>query len=164
MSALSEELSLAQSARQELMKWKLIVVSALGAAGLGFVENKINFNLHLVILLIPFSCVYIDLLCRNLSIKTKRIAFFLSTLKDNSDNDTDIKFAKFYLSLKTKSGLSLETYALVGSSITISLIIAIAGFIIEEGHLAWLFLLSGLLSIFISFLIELRYNRKKVIW
>lgn len=161
MSAISEELALAQSARQELLKWKLIVVSTLGAAGLGFIENKVKINLHLVILLIPFSCVYIDLLCRNLSVRTKQIAFFVSTLEDTDGNKIDIQFAKFYFHLKTKTGLSLETYALVGSSITISLIISVTGFIVERNYMAWLFLISGLLSIAISILVEIRYHKEK---
>ena len=161
-SALSDELRLAQNARQELLKWKLVVISALGSAGLGFVENKTSFNLHLVLLLIPFSCAYVDLLCRNLSVRTKRIVYFMSTLEDDNTNEIDIKFAKFYQNLKTKTGLSLETYALIGSTITISAFVAFVGFFIKgKDNEQWLFLITGVIAIIISILIELKYLKEK---
>jgi len=40
MSSLREEIVASEQLRSDLVKWKLIIVSALGAAGLGFTEHS----------------------------------------------------------------------------------------------------------------------------
>ncbi len=114
-SAIFKEMLASQKRRDDLMKWKLIVISALGAAGLGLVENKCFDNLQLILTVIPVACVYIDMLCRYLSLRTKRINSFISTLDE--PNDIDVKYAKFYLNLRPKAGGTLESYALFLSTI-----------------------------------------------
>jgi hypothetical protein len=160
--AIFSELLAAQTTRDELMKWKLIVVSALGAAGLGFIENKTLFDLHLIIAIIPFACVYIDLLCRNLSVRTKRINHFITTLSNDESIEIDIKYAQFYQDIKKLSGQSLESYALIWSTILISIIVSLIGIIRKDSYFVQLlFISSGLLSIVLSWLVERRYKFEK---
>ena len=56
----------AQKGRTDLLKWKLILVAALGALGLGIngfsKDAKPALSLDLALCLIPLVCVYVDLL------------------------------------------------------------------------------------------------------
>ena len=74
---LRTELNAAQKARDELMKWKVVAVTLVGAAALGFSESSPS-GAHLALAVIPFACAYVDLLCRNLSVRSKRVSRFLS--------------------------------------------------------------------------------------
>jgi uncharacterized membrane protein len=159
-AAIFAELLSSQKSRDELMKWKLIVISTLGAAGLGLFESKRFENLHLILAVIPVACVYVDMLCRYLSLRTKRINYFISTLTES--NDIDIKYAKFYLSVRNKAGQTLESYALIWSTIFISCIIVITGFLTKNNTLIrFSFTISGILCIVFSFLVEMRYKYEK---
>jgi hypothetical protein len=60
MSALREEIIEAEKARTDLLKWKLIIVSGLGAAGLGFTGQSNVPGAPFVLLLIPGVCLYVD--------------------------------------------------------------------------------------------------------
>src|SRR5215831_8078248 len=78
MSSLRKEIVEAQKVRSEILKWKLILVAALGAVGLGFSNpNTIVPNAYLVLLLIPLVCFYVDLLCRHMSLRIIVIGAFL---------------------------------------------------------------------------------------
>ena len=60
------------------LKWKLILVAALGAVGLGFSNrNTVVPNAYLVLLLIPLVCFYVDLLCKHMSLRIIVIGAFL---------------------------------------------------------------------------------------
>lgn len=156
------ELLSAQSTRDELMKWKLIVISTLGATGLGFIENNASIDLHIVIAIIPFACVYIDLLCRNLSVRAKRINQFIATLSNEVYLDIDVKYAQFYQKIKKLSGQSLESYTLIWSTIMISAIVLCIGiFRNDDFFVRGLFISSGILCILFSRLIEKRYRFEK---
>ena len=66
----------AQKARSDLLKWKIIVVAALGATGLGLTEKESRPYADLVLGCIPFVCAYIDALCRHLSLRIRVICQF----------------------------------------------------------------------------------------
>lgn len=158
MTSFLDELLETQKSRNDLMKWKLVVVSALGAAGLGFVENKSGLNLHLIIIMIPIACVYIDLLCRNLSVRRKRIIYFMADLKDDNF-ETDIKYAQFYRNIKKESGRSLESFAVLWSTILISLGVILIGFFLKDiASMKVLFISIGIIVIFLSWFVERRFQ------
>ena len=58
-----------QKSRNGLMKWKLIIVSALGSAALGLFKFDGASKLYLITIVIPMACVYVDLICRTLSLR-----------------------------------------------------------------------------------------------
>ena len=68
------------------MKWKLLLVSGLGAAGLGFSEHSGTFRAELVLCCIPFVCAYVDLVCNHLSLRIRVIGKFISStaIEDNT--------------------------------------------------------------------------------
>ena len=98
MVSLRNEIMEAQKTRSDLMKWKVVLVSSLGAVGLGITEihtvDKIKFVPGLVLCLIPFVCVYVDSLCRHLMCKILVIGRFLAT-HDPKDTELLCKYEKF---------------------------------------------------------------------
>jgi hypothetical protein len=62
MEILRQEIIEAQKIRAELNKWKLLIVSALTAVGLGLTESRSVPYAELVLCGIPFACAYVDLL------------------------------------------------------------------------------------------------------
>jgi len=156
-----EKLLEAQKARNELMKWKLILVAAIGSAGLGLLRpNEFN-QLYLIIIIIPITSVYVDLLCRNLSLRSLKINIFASTYADADNNESiDIKYHKFYQ--QRHVGTSLESIALFWSTIFITIIITITGILLSEGKkIKLLFVFSGLLSLILTIFVERFYQYKK---
>lgn len=162
--AIFDELFESQKARNELMKWKLIIVSVAGSFGLSFLQTDAGTNLYLVILVIPFACVYVDLLCRNLSIRTKKISKFISNLPDEDNSDADIQYHKHYHTLKKQSGASFETFALLISTVLLTLGVTILGVLVSNRHeIRWLFIGLGVFNLACSFLVEIKYRKEKAI-
>jgi len=76
MEILRQEVIETQKARSELIKWKLLLVSALGAAGLGFAKSDSDINAEVLLCCIPFVCAYVDSQYMNLSLRIMGIATF----------------------------------------------------------------------------------------
>jgi hypothetical protein len=81
---LRTEIIEAQKARIDLFKWKIILVAALGAAGLGLGETSSRQGDHMMgrpdflFCLIPLVCIYVDILCSHLNLRIFVIGrFFL---------------------------------------------------------------------------------------
>ncbi len=77
MEKLREEILQAEQTRSDLLKLKLSLVGAIGALGLGFSAGVLVKNAVLVLNVIPFVCVYVDLLCRHLTLRIVVIGSFL---------------------------------------------------------------------------------------
>jgi hypothetical protein len=186
-AAILDERLQAQKDRIDLMKWKLIIVAAIGSAGLGFFkENGIN-NAFSIIIFIPFSCVYVDLLCRKLSLRALKINIFLAQYPYANGSNIDTEFFRYYQHLiktpkaklendnqnpqETKSEKSifvlkgpnsLESLALIISTMLLTVFVTVAGYLISiVGWIRILFLISGLLCIVASLLIDAYYRKNK---
>jgi hypothetical protein len=80
MQTLREEILQAQRTRSDLLKWKLGLVGVIGSIGLGLAGSRVPTHADLVLCAIPFVCVYVDLLCRHLSLRMIVVgAFFRET-------------------------------------------------------------------------------------
>ena len=77
MQVLRDEILQSESVRSDLLKWKLALAGALGAAGLGFAGSDDLRHADLVLCAIPPVCVYVDLLCLHLNLKMLVIGTFL---------------------------------------------------------------------------------------
>ena len=156
-SGLYTQLQSAQESRAQLMRWKLVVIAGIGAPALGFTGIKANVSSHLALAVIQLACLYIDVMCRELSIRSKRVSTFLSN-REHSD-----KFAKdfetFYRS--TKRGFSLESFALIGSTVVSSILVGIIGFVLSS---EWLyrvvFAISTASGLAGSFVIHILYGNR----
>ena len=173
METLRTEIIESQKARNDLMKWKLLLVSGLGAAGLGFSEHSGTFRAELVLCCIPFVCAYVDLVCNHLSLRIRVIGKFISSTVIEDNTITCIKAYEKFVDAKIRgSGIpgngeigafDLENWALIGSSILLSL--GLVGYAFWIGLQAGSpFMLSGILGILASIIIQqsAAARRKKI--
>jgi hypothetical protein len=114
---LAEEILQAQQSRSDLLKWKLVLTAALGAAGFGFGLGKDVTSSPLLLALIPFACVYVDLLCYNLSMRQLVIGAFFR--KNGNDYEE-------YVGTHRKV-FGLEDLALRGSTVTVCIMLLLVG-------------------------------------
>ncbi len=168
MNNLKTELLHAQKTRDDLMKWKLMLVSGIGAAGLGFSNSTSPKYAELAICLIPFACVYVDLLCRNLSIRTKSISAFISSGSSSDSVNLEILFERFYALFDSKRK-AMEGMAFVYSTIVLSVAITMSGILIIytkkienvpflDFWPSLLFIASGVGGILFSWVVEFQYK------
>lgn len=179
MSSLREEIVASQKLRSDLYKWKLIIVSALGAAGLGFTEHGEHAGFryaYLVLVLIPFVCFYVDLLCKHVSIRIMVIGTFIRL------GFCGVETAYEGFVVKTREKLNvfvLEDWALQGSTTVLSSLIMFGGLLflvipeMEPGSVAigrisvpmryvvaLMFTGSGLAGVILSLVAEWLYKRR----
>jgi hypothetical protein len=138
MEMLREEILQSERVRSELLKWKLGLVGALGALGLGFAGTERLNHADLVLCAISPVCVYVDLLCRHLTLKMLVIGRFLASLKESGDAT-----ARTYAAYEKRaqnaraisvgnnggsvSAFALEDWALSLSTLALSLAIIVYG-------------------------------------
>ena len=113
---LPDEILQAQQSRSDLLKWKLVIAATLGAAGFGLSE-KVD-PAPLLLTLIPFSCLYVDLLCHNLSIRQIMIGTFYA--KQRGDD-----YERFVA--RNRGALCMEDWALWGSTLTVCILLLFVG-------------------------------------
>jgi hypothetical protein len=148
MSVLREEIIESEKIRSELLKWKLIIVSVLGATGLGFTEYGKAPNANLVLLVIPLACVYVDLLCRHINLRIIAIGTFirLGFCGEEAAYENFILETTKMGPKKNMSIFALEDWALDGSTVLLSVLVIVAGLILP--NVAWiLFAISGSIGI-----------------
>jgi hypothetical protein len=78
MEKLRDEILQCESTRADLLKWKLAIAGGIGAAGLGFAGSVDLRHADLVLCVVPLVAVYVDLLCRHLTLKMLVIGTFLT--------------------------------------------------------------------------------------
>src|SRR2546421_9370237 len=110
----------AQKIRSDLLKWKIIVVAALGATGLGLSTQSLAYT-DLVLCCIPFVCAYLDLLCRHLSLRIRVIsrpweAGWLSEANPTPDSPYTRVHERFVQAARLQGILALEDFTVVASS------------------------------------------------
>lgn len=81
-SKLPDEIIDAHQSRADLLKWKFILVAALGAVALGLGEK--SSPAPLLLALIPWVCLYVDLLCSNLNLRQIAIGTFYARSRKES--------------------------------------------------------------------------------
>lgn len=111
-----------QKARSDLMKWKLILVATLGAAGLG-VRNPPVYHL---LCLIPLVCVYVDALCAHLSLRIKLIGqFVVAQQAETEDQHYERAYEEFIR--ESSPSHQLEFDALYWSTYFVSTLVVVSG-------------------------------------
>ena len=172
METLRNELIETQKVRADLMKWKLLIVAGIGGAALGFSGGDGGnppTSAHLALAIIPLACVYVDLLCRHMSLRNKAIGLFIAAGGHQSYHLRD--YERFYLEVSETawSRVSLESVALVGCTVFLSLAIIPIG-IMASGLPLWpvptewpatLFVGSGACGVLFSWALHARYSGAK---
>jgi hypothetical protein len=168
MDSLRNEIIEAQKSRSDLMKWKLVLVSGLGAVGLRLTDipddTTVKHVSGIVLCLIPFACSYVDALCRHLFCRILVIGRFLA-LHDNSDPNLLCKYEQFTKSaremkftwLKVKkpylSAFGFENLILPVSSVVLGIFLIIISDYFEgiEKFMIWI---SGIVGVILPILID----------
>jgi hypothetical protein len=97
---LRTEIIEAQKARSDLFKWKIILVATLGAVALGLGPKDIlpptasappRFLNDYLLCIIPFVCLYVDILCSHMNLRMLVIGHYLrlAHLKKGEPNDAE---------------------------------------------------------------------------
>ena len=82
---LREEILNAESVRSDLLKWKLGLIGAIGASGLGLAGSSGVGNAELVLAAIPPVALYVDLLCLHLTLRILVIGAFVQRSQSAGD-------------------------------------------------------------------------------
>ncbi len=123
---LRTEIIESQKTRTDLLKYKLFIIAIIGSIGLGISETKFNIrNIDYILYILPFVCIYIDLLCYHNTIRILVIASFLTRIKNEYEMyinllGTDKKDGNRYY-------FNLEDIILRGSSLFIALLLIVYG-------------------------------------
>lgn len=118
VSSLRTQIIETQKIRSDLMKWKLVLVSGLGAAGIGL--EKFNITQQIILLaLIPLVCVYVDAMCAHLSLRILLIGEFIATYDPLNDDEKCAQSYECFIRQKPQS-YGLEEFALRWSTIFLS--------------------------------------------
>lgn len=127
---LRDEIVESEKARTDLMKWKLILVAAIGAASFGIGSNvPTGSNPPFVLLaLVPFVCLYVDAICIHTEIRIITIARFLRTGGKGSLGANSIarKYEEYCTEFRAR--FSLEGFALLITTLGLSLLVFILGY------------------------------------
>lgn len=141
MDKLREEIIESQKSRSDLVKWKLLIVSALGAIGFGTgfpgVGNACKPILG-ILFLIPFVSLYVDILCYHLALRMIVIGAFLKSSEiicegQSSDFKAELTFLQKYENFAADTrgdklvAFDLEDWALWYSTRALSVIVSIIG-------------------------------------
>lgn len=130
LQSLRAEIIESEKARIDLLKYKLIALAALGAIGLGFSGHQgasILPQSDYVLCIIPFVCIYVDLLCMHNTIRILVVGSFLKYYNDPYENF--IAELGENTSHPKKSGyfFVLEDLAIYWSSVILSGLLALHG-------------------------------------
>jgi hypothetical protein len=78
MDSLRKEIVESQKMRVDLMKWKLILIAGIGGVAIGLTEKlPKDFDSRLLLCLLPIANIYVDLMCRHLTLRILVIGRYL---------------------------------------------------------------------------------------
>lgn len=158
MDQLRSEIVESQKARTDFLRWKLVIVAALGAVGLGLSGSHGPFVL--VLLAIPLVCFYVDLLCNHINLRIQVIGAFIR-LHQSEPQDKTLHDYELYVNGQRRAfelengALKWSTWALSAAVGFYGLFLATVGKDLTEGiPLAG----SGMLGFGLSALVSWMYN------
>jgi hypothetical protein len=173
----------AQKARLDLLKWKVILVAALGAAASGIVETHRASNPNLLFALVPLVCIYVDLLSRDQTLRIIVMSRYLlldklptetayedfvdqvtrmqvATVRE-SLRDATVRFRKALNGTSTASAYAFQAFAQDWSTVFLSgavIVWAIASGV--HGLDEWATIASGTIGLVLALTFYLAYARR----
>lgn len=135
---LRDEIIESQKAQASFTRWKILLVTIFGAAGLGVLPyGRFSEGSLALLALLPLVCLYVDALCYHSGIRVMVIARYLrgsdssedqQPATDGSDyNTTDLVAARDYENyvVSTRDRFNMEGFALLWVSRFVSVAVAI---------------------------------------
>lgn len=119
--SLRDELLAAQSQRLELAKYKLVAVAVLGSVAIGAGGAADSTSVPYLIGLIPFVCLYLDIISETKKVQYMAIGSFLSKQDDQS------LLAKYERFCAQNREVFYQNYAYKYSTLIISIAILLLG-------------------------------------
>jgi hypothetical protein len=119
---LRQEIVESEKSQADFLKWKLIVVAAIGSVSLGFTSSTGSSSARTQSLLcfIPLICLYVDLISLHIMSRVRTIGAFLK--------ETGSDYEKFVFAVRARANpFGLESFALQGSSFLLNGILVILG-------------------------------------
>jgi hypothetical protein len=124
VSCLRNEIVASENARLDFIKWKIVLVAALGAVGLGLVSDT-KVAAPAVLGFIPIACAYVDVVCAHVNFRILLIARFLRT-GGRANRPPDSATADYEaLCEEQRGGFRLESVVLVGTTVAMSILVAV---------------------------------------
>lgn len=124
LEKLRDEIVESQKVRTDFLKWKLFLVAAIGAAafGIGSRDSQSQSPPLVLLGLIPFVCLYVDAVCIHNQMRILIIARFM---RRGSLGQTAKAYEEYCRT--QRSAWSLEDFALVGTTIFLSVLVLLVG-------------------------------------
>ena len=124
VSCLRNEIVASENARLDFIKWKIVLIAALGAVGLGLASDT-KVAAPAVLGFIPIACAYVDVVCAHVNFRILLIAHFLRT-GGKANRPPDSATADYEaLCEEQRGGFRLGSVVLVGTTIAMSLLVAL---------------------------------------
>jgi hypothetical protein len=164
INAFKAEIIEAEKSRTDLLKWKLIIVAALGAVGLGIgfevpTTTSTTMSPILTLSLIPLAATYVDLLCKHLQLRILVISEFFHSHCTNKEISDFISYETF--THKVRIVFDLEDWAQIGSTLFLSILVILVAYLLKLSESEfWVLLISGCIGLLSSLLIYLNVKRK----
>ncbi|MFZ2172252.1 MAG: hypothetical protein WAW61_21765 [Methylococcaceae bacterium] len=159
LQILRTEIIESEKVRIELLKYKLIAVASIATIGLGFSGDQSSapiMDADYVLCIIPFVCIYVDLLCYHNNIRILFIAYFLRHYRNSYEgyivkiHDMCAKGERYLF--------GLEDFALFWSSMGLSILLIVYGiFNVTCTSKGNVFLITGLVTTVLIVLTKLSF-------
>jgi hypothetical protein len=150
----------AQSARSDLLKWKLGLVGVIGGIGLGLAGSRSSAHADLVLCVIPLVCAYVDLLARHLSLRMLVIGGFIR----EKCKATPLQGYENYAQDHRKA-FGLEESAVTWSTVVISAGVCAFGVVVllepAKDPIGWAFIGTALVGSLLTVLVWRAYKTRE---
>jgi hypothetical protein len=160
MNTLREEIIHAHETRSELLKWKLAIVGAIGAVGLGLAGAQTSKHADLVLAAAPLVCIYVDLLCMNLNIRMLVIASWMRQAPIHDAEQRAIGEYEAFVD-RFRNAFALEDWAIDWTTRVISVAVIVYGVEGASGGVSTAFIVSGIVGVLGSFAAQIAYRRRR---
>ena len=165
MEKLRDEIIEAQKIRADLIKWKLVLVAALGASGLGLGASQ-EGSMYMLLGLIPFVCSYVDLETRHLELRVHVIAAFMRHYSKYipQQNASLSDYEVYCKSLHDRKIFTLASNAPILSTSLISCLVIISTFVLPSSPSLFetvILIMSGLIGLSVTQYCEDAYKKQR---
>jgi len=126
MNTLRSEIMQAHETRSELLKWKLVIVGAIGSVGLGLTGAKTSKHADLVLAAVPLVCIYVDLLCMNLNVRMLVIASWMREVETKEPEQLAMRNYERFVD-EVRDAFALEDWAIDWVTRVLSMAVGLYG-------------------------------------